>query len=230
MDFGSLFHSVLGNVLFWGIAAISGAIAGYLKTRKDKRLAPVLTGLFAMGVAALVFLDIAMWNNIRTEQASKTTTENVQSKIRIWLDEFNVPSQNLKDDDAYFHYSVTVIKDPELGVNVVRPKAHGSALSITARLYIKGESSISVVENLTEAQRQKLSADLFTKAAMLGLGCLIDDSLKQCAIELGLPIAGLTEMEFMKALRSVTYGIQVLQATYWENLHSLVPAKQKSIP
>jgi hypothetical protein len=92
-------------------------------------------------LAAIFFLvSIILFSDgvYRVETRNRTTPDNLESKIRQWLDAFNITSGKVPDDQAYFNYQITVPNLPPLTTSppltIAREKAHPNYLTLATQI------------------------------------------------------------------------------------------------
>src|SRR6266478_4786474 len=113
-----ILHETLVGAIASMLIAISIAIYGKMK---DK-LAWSTTVVYALVAACCVlFLWGRIWPPAWKE---RVTDENIETKIRQWLDAFNVNSGKVNDEHAIFNYAVTKEGTPPTTVAIEKQHPH----------------------------------------------------------------------------------------------------------
>jgi hypothetical protein len=150
MSLSELWPEIRGNLIWWVFTLAGGAVvsgAAYLV----KGLAPwkrwTLTGLFA----SLAILCAVLLAQLRAvPERPRVTSENIEGKIRGWLDEFNITSGKVADEHSFFNYLASAPNSPP--VTIAREKEHPQFLVFGANITLNKEDQ-SVYDQLSEQER-----------------------------------------------------------------------------
>src|SRR5262249_5354962 len=98
----------------------------------------------------------------RVETRNRTSIENVESKIRQWLDAFNVTSGKLTDDKADFNLSASTQNSPPF--SIASEKDHSVYLAIASKITLSKDDK-ETYEKLSEQQRTEFRMTLGAELA-----------------------------------------------------------------
>jgi hypothetical protein len=186
------------------------AVVGYFKKQENKWVSPMLYGLGAVALVALILIEIDMRNQIITEQASRTTTENIQEKVRSCLETFNLNMQSEPVKEVYFRY--IVIMPNKNKITIIRPKDRDKYLVFQA-LLIPDEQSIPLLKNLSKEQTRKLWMQMRMEALRRVDTTYVD--VNTIYIEKLLPITTeLNEHTIIETLNHMDASMAILQIIY----------------
>jgi hypothetical protein len=133
------------------------------------------------------------------------TPQNIEAKVRQWLDEFNITSGKVNDDHAFFNYSATKEGTPPTTIAI--EKEHPKYLTMASRITLSKEDQASY-EKLSEQQKTEFRMLLGAELAKAHIGSAPDFSagfiltvLTRIAIT-----PDLNEADFYRGMDQVNYG------------------------
>jgi hypothetical protein len=202
-----LWQGLLSNWVYGLIMLLAGLLAAYAKTTGRKWLPTLYHGLLGAGLAGLILLNINFQHTLSEEIANRVTIQNIQDKVRMWLENSNFVTQKQTNNDAYFQYAVS---KNGINVNVMRLKSHDHIVWVTANLIPPNKETEEALDSLSTEKSEEVRRELAIAAAQAGVYFDLT-SLKACKLEQSLPITdALTEDEFIKAVLSVQRGVILL--------------------
>jgi hypothetical protein len=153
-----------------------------------------------------------MRNQIITEQASRTTTENIQEKVRGCLETFNLNMQSEPVKEVYFRYIVTMPNKNK--ITIIRPKDRDKYVLFQG-LLIPDEQSKPLLKNLSKEQTRKLWMQMRMEALRRVDTTYVDANNTTIYIEKLLPITSeLNEHTIIETLDHMDASMAILQIIY----------------
>jgi hypothetical protein len=128
------------------IGLIVGVIVTYLKHEGSGWVVPVLCG----GAAWLItFCLILAWRNMRNlpPKMELTTSDNVERKIREWLDKFSLTVQAVRDEGCHFFFIVTT--DGGKKISISRSSKHFNDYLLVKALWTASDEEKKLIDVLT---------------------------------------------------------------------------------
>jgi len=169
--------------------------------------------------AVILVVSLANWIPYVYSRTSVVTTENVQGKVRQWLDAFHLASQELQNPEAYFTYVVTLNNGGK--VVIQRLKAFEKYLVFTVRV-TPDKPAQTLFESLDLRQRDRLKQELVLDLSRARVAMFVGENLSELGINTRLPITPtLTEAEFIGRLDEMDFAMSGAVATL--NIHLPVP-------
>jgi len=193
----------------------SGALIAYLKSLEKKALSKwiesLMYGFVFIVLSALFITSINVRNIIIKQQESVTTIENIEGKVRSWLDDYQYKTQKINNNnDLYFQYHVTVSN--AVTMDIQRMKSTNHFLTISAVYTFK-----EIQEHLDKLPKDlmaRLLIQMRIETARLGLDIKMPQTpiIEYYVIECNLPInEKLTEADLIKAIQTVEAGVLIVQ-------------------
>ncbi|HWX17932.1 MAG TPA: DUF2299 family protein [Chthoniobacterales bacterium] len=139
----------------------------------------------------------------------EVTTENIESKVREWLDAFKMGTRLVPDNNAYFNFEVSPpagVTSP--GMNVARMYDHPHYLEFVARLSVS-EDDKAFFSKLSESQKIEFVLELRSELAKAKILAIVDASAGSLIITIlhRTPITiGLTESAFLEQVEDVSFA------------------------
>ena len=159
MDFNWLWQGAIINLVIKILTSAGvGVLTFFLKIKRPNWSSPLIYSLVAFTLTWVCIVCIETSYKISLEKSSITTTENIQEKVRIWLEDFQIPNQNNLDNNAYFSYIVTF--DNGNKMNIARLKTKDHYVVIAARIELE-----PLINKLPQIQREKLLFQIMSEVA-----------------------------------------------------------------
>jgi len=212
MDWKSTIYSnVISN---WIARLIEGGVVFFVitylksldKSKINKWLSALLYGFVAMVSVIAFFIIIDIQNNIFKEQQLKTTKENVEHKVRDWIDDYQLPVTNTINNNDFFQYHTELSKS--VTVDIERRKESEKFLTISAVYDFQ-----TIKEHMDKTTNKQLISKLINQMRIetSKLGLLLSTNLPRTdvyIISLKIPIdEKLTETEFINGLYHVEAAV-----------------------
>ena len=182
--------------------------------------AVICTGIFAFALRY-------WWRN------SRTTPDNIQSRIREWLDNSGY-SHTVAPWQGVWHFGFRVTMERGPLLFVARPVARdGGYLLLTGRLQGIDDRRREAFNNLSNSERDEFYARLTLETARAKIAFYPDESLNEVSIVKWIPITSkLTESVFVDGIVEIYFSAQVIWTTialqFGERLEQ--PTPPQSIP
>jgi hypothetical protein len=158
-------QGLLVNWLFSVIVLASGGAMFWLKLRQSRWSPPILYGLAASALTALTLYAISVQHHFSVEQASQTTTDNVESRVRSWLDDFRLTvARSTNSSTDYWRYTVHMPNTNN--IEVARLKERDSYVTIFATIYLAPADVAKIPKDKLDTFR----TTLFLEAGRAGVG------------------------------------------------------------
>lgn len=136
----------------------------------------------------------------------KVTDDNIELKIRQWLDAFNVNSGRVNDDSTIFNYAAT--KEGTPPITIAREKEHPSYITVGTKLGL-GKEDQGVYDKLSDQEKTELRMLLGAELSKTRIGMVPDPSsgLWPITIITRIPISpNLYEADFYRGIDQVDFG------------------------
>jgi len=206
-------RDISGNVKFWilglsGTALVAAAVA--------------LThglGLWQQIVLAFLFILLFGWAAIATyvakrlgnQQPYAITSDNVQNRVRQWIDSFRVEHNVVSWPQWHFGYRVNFGR---VRVFVVRTTAHSDYLTLIARIGGIPATQRGTFERLTPQERTQFFGELALETAKAKIEFNADSSLAVIQIEKRIQITPeLTESDLIEGLKEINFSATIIWST-----------------
>src|SRR6266478_849367 len=148
----------------------------------------------------------------RVETHNRTTPENLESKIRQWLDAFHITSGKVQDDHAFFNYSAAAPNTPPL--TVAREKDHPQYLTMAVTLTLSANDK-ETYDKLSAAQRTEFKMLLGAELAKAKIATIGEFSQGfSLTVLKRIPITSeLNESTFYDTVSEVDFGFIIANNT-----------------
>jgi len=197
---GDIRAAVVG-VLLAGV----GTVLGILRAHQSFLAGPVLYGVVAFASLLIVRREVA--THLRTRQA-RVTPENIEGKVREWLDAFGLTVRKLPEKDAPdAFFALVVTFSSGAGVIVARPTERPRYLVVQVNLGVN-EVHQKAFGELTEEKQKRLIRQIRSEMSRARVGWSgIGMPLTTIRLIDRLPITlDLTESAFIAKLEAMEHG------------------------
>lgn len=192
---------LLGGAMFW------------IKLRQSRWSSPLLYGISVWVLTTMGIYTINAQHQFATEQTTRTTSDNVESRVRDWLNTFKLTARNSTTPPDLFRYTVWMPNGD--AVDIVRTKDLPSYLVLGGHIVATPEDAAKV-KTLTPYQRVRLFDALTlesAKAKVVFNNALTTDSLSMELIK-RVPITpALSESTLIGSLDEVDSAMMILRTT-----------------
>lgn len=145
--------SIVADIIIAGV----GVMVGFLRAKNIRWVSPLIYGLLASTLTALLIMSLNVEHNFVIEQRSMTTTDNIQQRVRNWLDDFKSEVQSEPDKAVFFRYVVTMSDNNRISIS--RLKNAGNYLLLQAIL-APNSTELNLLHQLNTVQQQELTAQI----------------------------------------------------------------------
>lgn len=192
-------QSILGTVV---IALIPGAVVTYLSHIQSAWTTPVLLGLCATSLTAIIVLSVDAVRRLPPRRIIPSTT-NIESCIRDWLNNFQCSVKRAPLENTYFRYLVAM----DSGTKMLVGRTKGDFQDyIQIRADVSpGPDDIERISTLSELEKAALLTNIRLELTRRKVGYRnLAFPAKEIYIFKSIPIREtLTEHEFVTALNEV---------------------------
>lgn len=206
----SIFTNIIWELLL--VAAV-GVAAFWARMKEHRFYKPFFGALGAMALMATLLIAVNVQFQMYREKSNDTTSENVQSRVRGWLDNFNMSVQNQSNQSAgsFFHYSVT-LPSKQL-VNIIRTKDKPQYLAFATRL-VPTESDRAALALLSPSAAGRLEQEIGLVLAQAKMAFSVEPGIKQISFERMILISReLSELDVMTAIQELEVTMAAVSAT-----------------
>jgi hypothetical protein len=214
---------IRGNFKFWVLCGIGSLLVTAAIAITHDLL------LWQRIVLSLLFLVLFAWAVIATYVATRakaaplgealqsdvsvTTTGNIQTKVREWIDAFNYDHAVSPWESWHFGYRVNLPSGPL--VYIARPKARdGEYLLLSGRITAVGWEDQAAFDALTPEERRKLFHQVRLETARAKFFFYSDANLQQISFDNWVPITPkLTAATFIENINKMYFSAQILWST-----------------
>jgi len=205
-----LLHSTVVEIL---VAIIMAAAVTTWGRVKDRWSWPTMILYALVSIACVLFIfDRLTQPSIPAVEV--INEENIESKIKAWLDSFYIGSQKIRDDKSYFNYQLpAAFTNPP--ITIARIKDRPRYLTVLARITL-AEDDKAFYAKLSEAQKNEVAMQLRSELAKAKTGYILDfaGGLVDSIIYQQVPISNaLTESTFMREINEVGFAAAIVNDT-----------------
>ena len=204
-------HLIGGIMLLLGFLEFLGVDAALLRQRAAKiNLRKWVIAVLFMG--GLTFTSFGFY---RASQQPKpqiipaqtdVNEQNIESKVREWLDAFNLGTRLIPNNKAYFDFEVSAEPSNPLQMSIVRSHDHPHYLTILTTGVLTDDDK-SVYNKLSESQKTEFQLELGAEFSKARISAIVDPSLLSVTVFRRVPITtSLTEATFIEQAREVEFA------------------------
>jgi hypothetical protein len=213
-----LWQGLVVALLAGTLMAMGRLMLTYLINKKSKWgtyltyvLPALMYGVATTTLVTLLVLSFHIEQKLELQEKTVTTTENIQEKIRGWLENLHYNMQNEPvEGNLYFKYLITMENGNK--INILRLKDKDHYITITARLLPTQEVK-SLFDKLTKKQGKDLWTQVRIEASRRNNATLINNADNSTYLQRNLPVGGLTENTFSEAIDYMDGTMVILQET-----------------
>ena len=163
---------------------------------------------YVLALLAVVFFLIFVLASYYLWQNSRITPENVEPRIREWLDAFSLGTRVLNEPAHHFAYEV--MAHTGIPLVVLRTRDHPRYITLLSKIGL-GPEHTDLLNKLSKSDRKRFSAELILEAAKAKIGYQSDSTFENVAIEKRLPITSdLSEANLMDAISEIHFSALVV--------------------
>ena len=168
--------------------------------------------MYALATVALMEVSIfgfnAQWRFAK-EEADRTTVDNIEGRVREWLDNFGLTVRKRSDTASaeFFRYVVTMRNDDK--IELVRPRNRDHYIVLVSRLVFPAEEW----RRLTPAQIDKAASAITLELTRGRVTFTTNPPYSEWSLERRIPIApNLSERDLIRAVDEMDSTIASVQA------------------
>jgi len=177
-----------------------------------KWLREQVTAHYIFAVVSVVSLAIFAWSVHALWKRSRITPDNVQARIRGWLDAFNYTHRVISWHAWHFGFEVTIPRGPLL--LIARPIERADSLVLIGKITAVSPRQRVAFDALSESERQEFYGQMRLETARAKILFYTDASLDQVSIEKWIPITSkLTASSFVEAINEMYFSANIIWAT-----------------
>jgi hypothetical protein len=186
---------------FFGVNAV--LLRGKLQQMTVRR---VILGALILG--GLAFSGFGFYQTVNHHRVTPgVTTENIETKVREWLEAFELTTQKIPaDPNMHFGYIVTLPDGGGHSVTIAQTRKFSRYLTLLAQVELSDEHKAQL-QKLSEAEQRRFLLELRFELASAKVQANMESPLRAIKIIKLLPVSSaLTEAALMEAIDDVYLG------------------------
>jgi hypothetical protein len=208
---GGFLLAIINWLAFFGIDA---------KTLRDQMTAHYFFLIFAVVCSGICFSGIYYW-----WRNSRTTPQNIQSRLREWLERFQLSTRRITPEQTHFGWEVVL--PSTLLVWLLRTHQHERYLTVIATV-TPPQAQTAAFSQLSPDDKTAFWRALFLEASRSRFNFTrwSHENIERFTIENRLPITrDFSESDIIEALREMDFAASFLYNTilFWLSEQSLAP-------
>lgn len=194
---GSFVAFVVSLLGFWGVTA--------------NEVGEFMTANYLWLFGALACLGIFFWGIHQWWKSSRVRPDNVQARLRQWLDYYGLTHRVVQWEPWHFGFEVTHPRQPIMFV--YRQKGFGDYLTFQANITgITAEQRVAY-DKLTADERTRFYAELSLEVARAEITFTSEQELATVRIEKWIPITPrLSASDVLEALNEIHFSTMIIWA------------------
>lgn len=194
---GSFLGFVITILGFWGVTA--------------KEVGEFMTAHYLWLLGALASFTVFVWGIYLWWKSSRVRPDNVQARLRQWLDYYGLAHRVVPWESWHFGFEVTHPRQPVMFV--YRQKGYGDYLAFQARITGITPEQRSAYNALTPEERIRFYAELSLEVARAEITFSSEQELATVTIEKWIPITPrLTAADVLEALNEIHFSSTLIWA------------------
>lgn len=181
----------------------------WAKMKAHRLLSPFLYALAASALMAILLFAVNAQRSFVSDQSSKTSIDNVESRLRGWLDSFGLTVQKRNDTTAteFFRYGIVMTNGDRIDITRLRERDRYIVL-YSHIVFPQSEWS-----KFTPAQLQQVSGAISLELARARVGYTSTKPHSDWLLEKRIPISPtLSEGELIAAIDGMDSAMVSVQA------------------
>lgn len=176
-----------------------------------------MTAHYVFAILAVAFFLIFVIGFYYLWQNSRITPENVEPRIREWLDAFSLGTRVLTEPAHHFAYEV--MAHTGIPLAVLRTREHPRYITLLSKIGL-GPEHKGLFDKLSPPDQKRFRIELMLDAAKAKIGYQADPTFENFSIEKRLPITSdLSEANLMDAIGEIHFSALVLLNTIALRFH-----------
>src|SRR6266480_232719 len=178
-----------------------------------------VTEHYIFAAISIVSLTIFVWSLRALWRRSRITPENVQPRVRQWLDAFNLGNRPIPDPQWDFGYEVTL--QTGIPILVVRTRNNPHYLTLVCRIDLVQDHG-NAYQRLSAQEQLRFRHAVRLEAAKSKIAYGANDTWNNLTIEKRIPITkDLTEAYLLDSLGEINFSVIVIGETIESLLESV---------
>jgi len=170
-----------------------------------------ITTHYILGIVSIALLLISIAGLAFLWRGSRITPENIEPRIRQWLDSFNLGTRRLSNPTCYFEFEVT--GQTGIPIAVLRTKDHGHYITLVSKIDLGSEDK-SLFDKLSSLRKEQFVRRLRVEAAKAKIAYAFDRNVGNITIEKRLPITKtFTEADLIDGISEVNFSALIVIET-----------------
>src|SRR6266545_3857299 len=170
-----------------------------------------------LALLSIVFFLIFVAASYYLWQNSRITPENVEPRIREWLDAFSLGTRVL--NEPAHHFAFEVMAHTGIPLAVLRTREHPRYITLLSKIGL-GPEHKGLFDRLSPPDQKRFRIELMLDAAKAKIGYQADPTFENFSIEKRLPITSdLSEANLMDAVGEIHFSALVLLNAIALRLH-----------
>jgi hypothetical protein len=205
----SVWQGVLSNAIYALLIFGVGVLLTLLKQRGSRWVTPIVYGLGASALVAVILLAFVAVTRIPKEQP-QITPDNVEANIRTWLDASGISTRILDEPDRIF--ALGVMMDSGTPVEISRPKSSDRYIIFQTKL-VPDDDRRAQLDKLSGEEKDQLVQELELEMARAKVSYIRESELKGFTMIRGVPINALTESIFNDKIGDLDFAHSLARQT-----------------
>jgi hypothetical protein len=169
------------------------------------------THYILLSIGLLVSLGIFATGLYFKLSSIKITTDNVELRIRQWLDSFGLGTRKMSEPNCFFAFEVTA--QTGIPIAVLRTKGHSHYITLASRIGV-GTEHKAAFDKLSESEKSQFIRRVRLEAAKAKIAYSPDTSFETLTIEKRLPITNnFSEADLLDGIGEINFSAIIVLDT-----------------
>jgi hypothetical protein len=216
LTFGGFIGWLIGILGFFGIDA--------------KTMAKIMTAHYLFLLLTVISFAGFAWGIYLWWQSSRVTINNVEQKLKEWIDAFGLARRIVTNEKLDFGIQVSI--PPRFIVTIGRPKDRPSYLTLVSSIRLSKEQR-ALFDKMSEEEKMSIYRAIRLECGRLKIGHHMHENLQVLSIHKLIPITpDLKEARILDSINEVQFSADVVMDTTDSLIkpRSQVPNKEASQP
>ena len=173
-----------------------------------KKISPVIHTSTIIGTLLIGGLAFSAYGFYRTFKPPVITPENIEPKIRQWLDSFSLATRKLSHPASYFYFEVK--GETGIPIAIIRTKEHSRYITLICNVEI-GPEHKPLFDKLSSSEKEQFLRRLRLEAAKAKITYSLDRDAGKVIIEKRLPITeNFTDADLIDGISDVNFSALIV--------------------
>jgi len=173
-----------------------------------KKISPMIHTSTLIGFLLIGGLAFSTYGFYRTFKPQDVTPENIEPKIRQWLDSFGLGTRKISEPTCFFAFEVTAVTG--IPIAVLRTKSHSHYITLASKIGI-GPEHKAAFKKLSESEKNEFIRRIRLEAAKAKIAYSPDANFETLTIEKRLPITNaFSEADLLDGISEINFSAIVV--------------------